>query len=140
MRPPGIPSSLLLIVLAVSFVTACARPDASVTADPNCQGTEKALPAETPHRGISQPDTLAKKQKDKADVAPLAERLIAQQVYLWTHSETRQKELAEMRSSNPEWDLDGPQLSRLARPIKVSGTRSKGPPTWRCWIALSTRP
>jgi hypothetical protein len=43
--------------------------------------------------------------KDKAEVAPLAERLTAQQVYLWAHPEARQKEVAKMRSVNPEWDL-----------------------------------
>ncbi len=43
--------------------------------------------------------------KEQSEVAPLAERLAAQQVYLWNHAEARQRELAKMRRVNPEWDL-----------------------------------
>ncbi len=45
--------------------------------------------------------------QNEADVESLASRLAAQQLYLWTDAESRQRELAKMRSSNAEWDFMG---------------------------------
>ena len=45
--------------------------------------------------------------KNQAEVAALAEPLAAQQVYLWTSDAARQREVAKMRRTNPEWDLMG---------------------------------
>ncbi len=45
--------------------------------------------------------------KNDFEVEPLATRLAAQQLYLWTDAESRQRELAKMRGSNAEWDFMG---------------------------------
>ena len=45
--------------------------------------------------------------KEESEVEPLASRLAAQQLYLWTDAESRPWELAKMRSSNAEWDFMG---------------------------------
>ncbi|MGA2255126.1 MAG: hypothetical protein ABSG53_10730 [Thermoguttaceae bacterium] len=45
--------------------------------------------------------------KNESEVEPLASRLAAQQLYLWTDAESRQRELAKMRGSNAEWDFMG---------------------------------
>ena len=102
------PSSLLLNVLVVALMTASTRPSDSGGTEPQRPSRKEASAAEiaswmwTDVENVRPPLPPA---KDKAEVAPLAERLTAQQVYLWTHTEARQKELAKMRSINPEWDL-----------------------------------
>jgi hypothetical protein len=45
--------------------------------------------------------------KSESEVEPLASRLAARQLYLWTNPESRQRELAKMRGSNAEWDFMG---------------------------------
>ena len=45
--------------------------------------------------------------KSESEVEPLATRLAAQQLYLWTDADSRQRELAKMRGSNAEWDFMG---------------------------------
>jgi hypothetical protein len=51
---------------------------------------------------------------NEAEVEPLASRLAAQQLHLWTDPESRQRELAKMRSSNAEWDFMGRTFLVLA--------------------------
>ena len=52
--------------------------------------------------------------KHEAEVEPLASRLSAQQLYLWTDAESRQREMAKMRRSNAEWDFMGRTFLVLA--------------------------
>ena len=52
--------------------------------------------------------------KDESEVQPLAAPLAAQQLYLWTDPDARQKELARMRGTNAEWDFMGRTFLVLA--------------------------
>ena len=45
--------------------------------------------------------------KEQGEVEPLAERLAAHQLYLWTDPSARERELAKMRGTNAEWDFMG---------------------------------
>jgi hypothetical protein len=45
--------------------------------------------------------------KEQAEVVRLAEPLAAEQVRLWTDAAARQRDAAEMRQVNPEWDFMG---------------------------------
>ncbi|MGA2069226.1 MAG: hypothetical protein ABSG86_30015 [Thermoguttaceae bacterium] len=50
----------------------------------------------------------------ESEVEPLAGRLIAEQLHLWTDAESRQRELAKMRVTNAEWDFMGRTFLVLA--------------------------
>ena len=52
--------------------------------------------------------------KSASEVQPLATRLAARQLSLWTDAEARQKELAKMRVTNAEWDFMGRTFLVLA--------------------------
>jgi hypothetical protein len=52
--------------------------------------------------------------KSESEVHPLASRLAAQQLYLWTDPPSRQRELAKMRGTNAEWDFMGRTFVVLA--------------------------
>jgi hypothetical protein len=49
-----------------------------------------------------------------SEVQPLASRLAAQQLFLWTDPASRERELAKMRGTNAEWDFMGRTFLVLA--------------------------
>ena len=50
----------------------------------------------------------------QSEVQPLASRLAAQQLYLWTDPAPREQELTKMRGTNAEWDFMGRTFLVLA--------------------------
>ncbi len=103
-----------LVWLAVAPMRGENSPAPKVPAPPPPGQADRPTPLETTRaeKGVGPAKEEAKADdvrppspKDKTEVASLAEHLTAQQTYLWTHAEDRQRELVKMRSINPEWDL-----------------------------------